>query len=293
MALVINPNSLTVGFNRWTTKLTLSGGSWSGSWPLNNSLVEPLRLVARSTDTSNASTQFTAQLDVARPVRLVGFVAHNARPFDQFRVVMWADAAKTIMLKDSGLQYFWPPIVAYGTVPYGDAHWYGGRPTAEDIAGFNPTRVWDFGAGIQNTKAIDVYIFTTAANPDGCFKLGMFEVSMGWQFKINLAYGLQYGIKSRSVATQAYGGQVSVTQLPSQREWLGASNEMPHNEAMSQGLRMLKQYDIAVPFLWCLDPQDGPNLMYNTALVKRVELTLGLRSFFENDQHPIHALEVL
>ena len=100
-----------IGFPRWTELLTLAGGSWAADYPLANLKTLPLSRVARSADATVASTQLTATLSPARPVRLVGLCRHNLSLAARYRLRLYQDAVLSTVLYDSGWGDVWPRVV--------------------------------------------------------------------------------------------------------------------------------------------------------------------------------------
>lgn len=71
---------------------TLAGGSWSGALPLANLKNSDISKVARSSDATLASTQFTIDMGAAKTVRAIALVGHNLSTAGKWKLTS-SDAA--------------------------------------------------------------------------------------------------------------------------------------------------------------------------------------------------------
>lgn len=111
---------------------TLAGGSWLSSMPLTNMQDRRVWLPARSTDDAEASTQVTADLGAAYPIRMLGVAGHNFSLAANYR---WSGQAISTGDPDysSGWLAAFPAIYPSGTEVWGDDR-SGEALSAEDWA---------------------------------------------------------------------------------------------------------------------------------------------------------------
>lgn len=280
-----------VGFPSWRTKSTFTGGSWNATYPVTNLGILPLTRVARSTDATLASTQFIVTFDQLRPVGLVALVAHNCSAQAQVRYRFWQDTARTVLLYDTGFNDVLPISFPWGSLPWGDPHFWSGKYTAEDLAGVNVTSPTSLPILVL-AAAMTVEI-SDAANSDGYVQIGVFEPAQMWQFSVNPLLGFEYGIRDRSITTEALGGAEFVQKMPSQRVWQGSIDFLPHGEAMGQGFEFNRRLLTADPFIWWLDPLDTVNQIRNCVLARNSAINNARRVQFDADEFPLNLKEVI
>jgi len=291
MVVSIAQNAV-LGLPSWRSKISsFSGGSWNGTYPRSNLAVLPLCQVARTTDATLASTQFSLVFDHIRSVGLAAIVAHNLTTSAQIRYRLWGDAGMTVLLFDSGFVDVFGIAYPRNTLQWGDPHWWNGKYTDEDLAGYNVTTPYLF-PQLYLAAAMTVEISDTS-NAAGYIQIGLFEVAQGWQFSVNVQYGLQFGIDDRSITTEALGGAETVQKMPPQRTWNGTIDYLPHDEAMARGFEGQRQYLTATPFLWWLDPLDTPNQVRNCVLGRFSKINATARAFFGRDTFPVNIKEVI
>lgn len=75
-----------IGYPNRSDDGTLSGGSWEASLPLTNLQDRRLAKIARSTDATEANTQFENDLGELRWIRTVALANHNLGPSATIRV---------------------------------------------------------------------------------------------------------------------------------------------------------------------------------------------------------------
>lgn len=97
-------SALTLLYNNFADRGSLSGGSWLTALPLNNVLTNDVQQVARSIDAQFTSTVIWADLGLPSSIDGIMFGPVNLSPGAQWQAKFYSDAAHTVLLHDTGLQ---------------------------------------------------------------------------------------------------------------------------------------------------------------------------------------------
>lgn len=280
-----------IGFPRFTESFGFSGGSWEALYPAANLRLLPLSRVARSTDADPASTQLVATTTTARLVQLLAFVGHNASLEGSFRIRLYADTGLGVLLQDTGWQQFWPPVYAYGSLPFGDPSFFTLKYSDEERAGLTWTRaVWlDRG---HVARAVKVEI-DDPDNSDGFFQCGLFEIAQGWPVSANFGYGAEYGFRGRTQSAEALGGARWFERRDKPRIFRGQVQYLARDEALARAFEQQRRHDLDQPFLWLPHPDEPLHWLRNAFLARNTELGLMSYAAFGRDRVPLALEEVL
>lgn len=265
---------------------TLSGGSWSGTLPLNNLKTRPLKQVARSTSAATVNTQFTAALATDRAIGVVLIKNHNFSLAATYRVQIATDAGFTAVVYDSGtLSVFADGVLAYGTVPWEDTRFWAGGLSAEELAYypselkvFPPMPVWG--------RYIKVEI-TDTTNAAGYVQIGRLFVGDGLMPAVNMSYGASIGNQSRTQVVEALDGAEFFDRRAPYRvvqislDWLATTE-------LASALDMQRQLDVHGEVLFVWDKDDPPGLMLRRSFLGRVRQL----SAIENPLYELHSLPI-
>jgi len=279
------------GFDRWSEDYVFSGGSWSSSYPASNLNVMPLSRVARSSDATPVSTQFTATYSGGRNVQLLGFVNHNASLDATFRIRLYADLGQTKLLHDTGWLEFWPVVFPWGSLPCGHISFWTGKYSSTDLEGYNATRpVWLPAAHLAQAIKVEI---SDPSNPAGYFQLGQFEIAEGYQLGINPSYGAQYGFRFRTQSQESLGGVKYFERRPKPRVFQGVVEYADRDEVMSRAFEMFRRHDLDRPLLWVPDPDDTVHFLRNSFLARLTDPGLFSFAAYGRDRLPFSLEEVL
>ncbi len=198
-------SKIAIAFDNLLDAAILTGGSWAAGLPLNNlKTVDPSE-PARTSDASNASTKFDADLKTSQVVKLVALPHHNASLFAKWRVRVGNDPTFTTHLYDSGEIDIWRATEPFGERQYAEFTW-GSKLDSADSADFRPIAfVWIGDTG-KIARYVRVEIFD-ANNVKSYFQAGRAYVSSAFQPTINLQYGAEFGFEDNSRTTRSRGGQ--------------------------------------------------------------------------------------
>ena len=247
-----------IGFPRWTELLSLAGGSWAAAYPLANLKTLPLSRVARSADATVASTQLTATLSPARPVRLVGLCRHNLSLAARSRLRLYQDGGLVTLLLDTGWTDVWPRVYPLGAVAYEDVHFWTQTYAAEDLAGY-PWHLIVWLDRVYYTAAVLLEL-DDETNAAGHVQAGLLEVAQGWQVSVNFRFGAGLGWELRSEPERAEGGVEWTERRPAPRRFAGEIDYLPEDEALANGWEAIRRYDRVVP--WLLVPRPASPEQY-------------------------------
>lgn len=279
------------GWPRWTPDITWSGGSWSASWPVSNVGSLPLARVARSSNTTLAATQIIGTLSRDRPLQLFGLVRHNLTAAARYRLRLYGDAARTILLLDTNWLAVWPEVYPYGTLEWEDDAWWTGTYSDSDLAGYTWTRpLW---LGQLLLARAFLLEFDDTANVAGYVEIGMVEVAQGWQPSLNMAYGYQTGWRSRSPSVEALGGAKYFDRRDKPRIVRGDLTRLPRDEAMARGFEMQRVQDADQPLLWFPFPDEPFHWVRDAMLARLVDPGLLGFPFYNRMTFPFSLEEVL
>lgn len=282
---------VVIGFPRWTTDATFTGGTWEAAYPRANLGILPLSRVARTTNLTLAVTQFTATLSAQRSLRALALVRHNITLTGLIRIRIWSDAGATVLVYDSGWIDVWPSLYLPADLEWEDDNWWLGKYTALDLAGSTATRPFWLD-GIKLARVIKIEI-DDATNADGYVQIGMCEIAQGWQVSINPSVGMEEGFRYRTEATEAMGGVRYFDRREKPRVSRGEIAEMPRNEALGRGYEFLRQFDIDTPFLWFPFPDEPQHWLRTAFLARSVDPGRIAAAFGSRSRFPFSVEEVL
>lgn len=191
-------------FNRCDSA-TLSSGSWNASLPLVNLQSRQLGRVARSSDATNTSTKFIADLiSTERLIRIVSLVNHNLSLTSQYRIRASSDSGFSTILYDSGVTSVYPAIHPLSTLEWEQINFWDGTPGAEDIKGYT-TNLCVILPQLVVARYWKVELFDTT-NTDGFVEIGRFFIGSGYTPTVNMAIGADIGWQTPTAVTTTISG---------------------------------------------------------------------------------------
>jgi hypothetical protein len=257
--------NVIIGFPDWTDDITWSGGSWETTYPVSNLGDDEMARVARSTDATNASTQFVATIASEEPTDLVGLVLPNATIEAQAQIILKDNGGNQVA--DSGKFDVFPASFPTDELLWEDERFWTGKYGSNELSGTLWTRPYQFDQTYL-TKTVEVYIFDSS-NADGYIDVAYAAVAQSWQFGLNPAIGAQFGFRgARTRSVQARGGAKSFDRLPKANTWQGTVEFMDRDEALTRKYELQRQFDIDKPFLWWPHP-DEPRHWPRTVFIAR------------------------
>jgi hypothetical protein len=251
------------GFPRVTPNYTLSGGTWSATYPLTHLLVLPLSKVARSTATTLVSTVIDGTTATPQIAGMIGLVRHNLSLAATIKLTCWTTSARTVTSFVGAFESVWP------------AGW---TMTATEQA--NAVWTWYKRFGAAGSPGLTVGAFrieiNDVTNPAGYVQAGFVEISQVFEARYNFAWGMQYGFNWRSQVAEALGGVEYVDRRQKQRVVRGTFPYTTRADAMTKHYEMQRQYDLNVPFLFV--PMPDEVLHYPRTIMLCTQIDPGLMS---------------
>jgi hypothetical protein len=259
-----------IGFPRWTTQVTWSGGAWTAGYPVGNLSVLPLARVARSVDLLASSTQFIGTFPKKLGLRLLALVRHNLTLNAKYRLTIFADAARTTQIYDTGWQKVFKPVYAYDQLEWEYDNWWTGQYDAPEFTGYLwHTPIWL--PKIYLCSAFQIEI-TDPTNPAGYIDIGMCEVAQAWQVTANPSPGVEIGFRSRTIMTEAAGGVKYPQRRDKPRTFSGTIEYIMEDEAKSRAFEAQRQLDLDTPFFWLWDADATTHLVRDSYLARQSDL---------------------
>lgn len=202
----------------------------------------------------------------------VAIVRHNLSGAGTYRVRLYADVARTVLLWDSNTQPMWPTVYADGQVPWEDDNWWELTYTERERRG----QTWHqrlFVPELFYGRAVVVNL-SDPTNENGYMQVGLLEVAGKRQFTVNFAPGADHGMRGRSEVEEARGGTKYRLRLPKPRVFEGRIAFAVEDEALGVFFELLRQNDINVPFFWSPNPENARHYLRTDYMAHNSKLGL-------------------
>lgn len=215
-----------------------SGGSWVPSLPLINLQNELLAKRSRSADALTTSTKYDLDMGVARTVRVIALLRHNAGSAATVRVRAYSDAGYTTLVWDSTALSFWPE----------------GYPAAENKKRYQE----DFYIILPSDQTARYWRteITDTANPAGYIELGRAIFAPAWQPAVNMEYGAGIGLETDTTSQRTPGGVDYFDRKEARRVQRFTLPVLSESEGMGNVFDMQWDRGIDREVLFVFDPAD-------------------------------------
>lgn len=279
--------NIIVGFNNLANNCTLSGGSWQGTLPLNNLKDRRLYKIARSTDDSAASTQFSVDFGSGKVISLFSLVKHNFSESATARLIASDLSDFSNVIYDSGFNSVWP-LVATVNLEWEDDNFWLGIPTQEQIDMFQGILLWVVPNVIARYWKVEI---VDESNPDGYLDLGRLFVSKDFTPIINASYGLGFSVVDKSTIEESLGGVEHYDEKVKVRSVDFSLDNLQQDEAFGQWYRMMLGQGNTGEVLFVYDHEDGKHTL-DRSFLGRLERTNPLTTpYFDNWQSGATVIE--
>lgn len=226
---------IQIGWQNYGDTATLSAGSWASTLPLTNMQRRPLSRVARSSDATEASTQFRVNLGSSTPiVAKVALWQHNVSQVGEIRITAGTTAGASDV-HDSGWLSVWPQL-APEDLEWEDPNWWFGTLSDSDVEGYPIRFLYDCGDNIQ-AQYWTVEI-SDEANGDGYVEIGRLWMGPFWSPGINYDVGASLGWEARATEEEALGGVLYFDDKPSVRVFSFTLGSVTDTEAFGNLLEL-------------------------------------------------------
>lgn len=272
----------------------LSGGAWSAGLPLTNLQNRELSKVARSSNALAPSTQFTADLGVARAWRAYALLGHNCSLAATVRVRAGdhpTDFTGGHLLYDSTTVDVWRAVYPGGSIPSYHPSFATGKLTAESAVGFPMPIMFVPPAPISARYLLTEITDTT--NPAGYVQAGRLVIAYGYQPSLNMSYGLRLGYESATQRLESDGGQFLFNAKPRRRSVTFAINDLPQDEALVEPFDLQRRVGTSEQLLFVFDPTDTALMPWRSFLSVFKELSALEMATFARFGVPLSLIEEL
>lgn len=270
MAVPYGTIAATMGFPRWTTLATMSGGAWGTTdYGITNATSLPLSKVCRSQTLDSSDTTFTATLSKPRRIQMMAIVGHNLTLDATYRITIYDTIDDMNVLYQSDITDVWPVVYDTDLLDWEDDNWWSGKYTQEELEGVIPLLPIYLDTDYFG-QVIVVELFDDS-NPDGYVQFGFFEIAQAWTISVSFEPGASYGFRIRTRSTEHDGGGKSFERQAKPLVFRGRTSFMPRDEAMFKAFEQMKRYDIDTPFIWMPHPDEQLHLPRNAFLAQNVD----------------------
>lgn len=255
-----------LGFPNRADQSVLSGGTWVSTLPLQNLQTRVIGEVARTTDTSLASTQFTIDLGRSMKTQVIALRNHNLSITAQYRVTGSLTADFAVLAHDSGWKDVWPVIYPYGTLEWEDDNWWTGKYTKEEREGY--TTELDHLLPAAKLGRYWRVELSDAGNPAGFVQVGRLFIGPAWQTRINMIYGASLGWETKTEVQEAKGGAEYFAVRTPYRVQKFTLDYMDQDEAFARAFELQRQAGVHQELIFIHDPDDKVHSLRRRFMVR-------------------------
>ena len=236
---------------------TFSGGSWEADLPLTNLRDPRLAYVARSTDTTEASTHFDVDLQVERDILVVAIPGGNVSRDGRVRLTAASDAGFASVVAAVDWADWWPVVYEFGALPWGSPSFWDGKIDAEAAEGYEMPWHFVFSTPVQARYwRIEI---SDVGNLDGYVELPRLVLAPGCQPSRNYGHGARMGWADDSTVERSLGGAVFVAPQPRYRKFDLTWPYLPRGEALAWVMDMQRQLGVSGQAYYVENPDDVTN----------------------------------
>ena len=246
-------SNMFLAWQNRTDEGALSGGSWLSTLPLSNLQNRQVQKVARTTDDSNASTQFTIDLGSAKTIGVVALIVHNISVSGKVRVSASDTPGFVSTIYDSGWQLAWPAgVIPQALLEWEDDNFWFGTLSAQARAGYQSPYIWKL-ANSQVLRYWKVEIDDTT-NTDNYIQIGRLFMARGWTPTVNYGYGAGLGYQDPTPVDTSLSGAEYFDQRSKYRVMSFALPYVTGTEAYSYALELQRLAGVSGEVLVIPDP---------------------------------------
>ena len=246
-------SNMFLAWQNRTDEGALSGGSWLSTLPLSNLQNRQVQKVARTTDDSNASTQFTIDLGSAKTIGVVALIVHNISVSGKVRVSASDTPGFVSTIYDSGWQLAWPAgVIPQALLEWEDDNFWFGTLSAQARAGYQSPFIWKL-ANSQVLRYWKVEIDDTT-NTDNYIQIGRLFMARGWTPTVNYGYGAGLGYQDPTPVDTSLSGAEYFDQRSKYRVMSFALPYVTGTEAYSYALELQRLAGVSGEVLVIPDP---------------------------------------
>jgi hypothetical protein len=256
----------------YTVNAILSGGSFTATLPLSNIASTLLSQVARTTNSTTASTQFVADLQSAPAIKALCLAWHNITAAGTIRIRAYTNAGLTTLAWD-----------------YTTNVWPAGF-TAADVADY--PKNWTFILPTAITARYWKIEISDTTNPAGYVEFGRFWIGCAdFAPARSILVGYQLGWELRDVSEESLGGVDWIEQRTPRRRQVVTFPDLLPAESRA-GLIMVKNLTLYGVLLFVTESTDTAADMLLKAYPARIKSASALTfPYFNRADMPLEVIE--
>lgn len=265
---------------------TYSGGGWTTGLPLENVKGPDQYIVARSTDAQATNTRFTATLDRARPVQVLGIGYHNLTSTATIHITGTSGGTQTI----DGTYAAYDAVYRTQDLDWEDPNFWFGTPSDEDLE--NIPR--NFFAVLPQRAFADTITFqiNDPQHPDNYVQFGRPLISNPFIPTINMAYGAQETLSDLTTVQRTLAGS---RRFDRRRVLRGTQFELadhPEYDLRMGAQEIMRRRGLSGQVFFIPDPTDLRTRYLKSFFGNFETLSPVTRAFFEHANLAVNILEI-
>lgn len=297
--MALDPNKITLCWPNVIEKATLYGGNYVSTLPLANAAERVFARIAKTTDLDPASTQFTinlnsglpANLNTGSPVSVIAIAAHNFSATSKYRVRVYQEPDKALLMWDSGVRDVWPVIFDTEELQWEYDNYWSGNLKEEDRGAYTPLLTC-FLDEMQMAQCIVVELFDPD-NPDGFLTFGRVFAGNAWQPGTNASWGITHGLSSDTDVEETLDRTEYFDVKPLRRTVQFSLEDLSESEAFNRIMRMQRTQGVHKEVLYSFNLHNNPQHFTRTFVGRLVELDPLAHPYWETHTATINLLEIV
>lgn len=282
---------VTIAWPNWVDSSTLSANvAFSSNLPLVNAKNRVLGRKARTSILSSPTPTVTVQCGRARVVGCIAIAAHNFGVEAQWRVKLYADAAKTTLYYDSGYLLVWPTVFGDDDLEWEDDRFWEGTVGTGENGEYTPLAV-HFADDNYIPECAEIEI-VDPANEAGYVEIGRIFMGQVWQPIYNLSFDSGHGLQDTTPITEALDQTEYFDVQRQRRTFTGTLNFL--NEAEDAYVtRMRRTLGISGEMIFTKDLTQDFYFFERTFLCRFRESSVITHPFVKNFANVFDVLEII
>ncbi len=265
-------SNLTLIWQNQSDDKALSGGSWQAALPLSNMQDKQLSKVARSSDATLPSSQFTIDLGGSGVFyQSIAVLSHNLSPDALIRVQCSDDAGFVSVEFDSGWQDAYTHSVPSTELLWEQDNWWTGKPQESDLSGYSRNTVV-FTEYLIDARYIKIEI-DDQANTAGAIDIGRLMIGPYTELITNISYGAKLGWEDRTLINETISGAEYSDARPKKRVFTCSARYMKDAEAFAGIFEMQKNQGMSGEIFVIPDRDDTQHFFRKAFLARMTQLS--------------------
>jgi hypothetical protein len=254
-----------IAFQNRVDQAALSGGSYIAGLPLSNLQNRRIKSVARSSDLSLSSTQFTVDIGTGKFVRIVALVGHNLSLSARYRLRGSSDVSFATSEYDSGWLDVWPRVYQSAQIDWQALNWWTGRYLEEERQGYT----WNLPIVLPaqvNYRYWKMELDDAARTDVTYVDVGRVFIGGVWQPVVNMSEGAQLGWETNTQVQESLSGAEFFQRRTPYRVAQFELGWMLDDEAFGKAFDIFRRMGVDQEVFYIYDPSDTVQLLRRSFL---------------------------